>query len=132
MGRPIVNRIKEALPALVGSLTIAYFAYHFVSGDRGLIGFVHLKGEIRRAEATLESVRERKSELVRLTAGLQEETLDRDLLEERARVVLGYGYKSERLIPMRWVKDGRPTHPPLRPPLDDLPSTGSRSFNAEQ
>jgi len=80
--------LKAIWPGL-SLLTIVYFGYHAVHGERGLIRAAQIAAEIERAkiaaaDAALE--RERWQQRVKL---LRSDSLDADLLDERARFVLG-------------------------------------------
>ena len=85
------------LPVL-GFCVAGYFAYHAVQGDRGLIAWRQLIHRVSEARAVLsESTLERRTleHRVRL---LSPRSLDRDMLDERARFMLNYGYAEEVTI----------------------------------
>ena len=91
---PLVAELKRRVPLVVGpllgSLLVAYFAYHALEGDRGLRALQSLDQEIVAATAVRDDVVSSRIEIERRVARLHPETLDPDLLEERARLVLGY------------------------------------------
>ena len=80
---------KVAGPAL-GALVVAYFVYGTVQGDRGLFAYISMSQEVVRANTALDELRRTRHGLEQRVARLRPESLDLDLLEERARVVLDY------------------------------------------
>jgi len=73
----------------MGAAVMVYFGYHAVQGDRGLMAWWNLRFEIERADAELIKVSAEKKVLEHRVALLRPESLDRDMLEERARIMLG-------------------------------------------
>lgn len=96
----IRRRLRYAVAPLVGMGAVVYFSYHIVQGDRGLIAWVHLKNEIVKAEETLAEIRAQKEGLEGRVSLLRPDSLDPDMLEERARVMLNMGHPDERIIPL--------------------------------
>lgn len=95
----IRRRLRYAVAPLVGMGAVVYFSYHIVQGDRGLIAWVHLKNEIGKAEETLGGIRAQKTELEKRVSLLRPDSLDPDMLEERARIMLNMGRPDERVLP---------------------------------
>lgn len=95
----IRRRLRYAVAPLVGMGAVVYFSYHIVQGDRGLIAWVHLKNEIGKAEQTLGDIRAQKTELEKRVSLLRPDSLDPDMLEERARIMLNMGRPDERVLP---------------------------------
>lgn len=88
----------QGLGPMIGAAAVAYFAFHMVQGDRGLLAWWQLRQEITKAEAVHQTVAARKKDLENRVALMQPQALDRDILEERARVMLNMGYPGERVI----------------------------------
>jgi cell division protein FtsB len=86
-----------ALP-VIAACFVAYFLYHAVQGDRGIIAWIVLNQQIREAEATLANVSAERRVLKRRVELLRPESLDPDLLEERARAVLNFARPNELII----------------------------------
>jgi len=84
------RRIPKVLGPLAASLLMAYFAYHAVEGDRGLRAWQSLDIEIAEATRVLDGVVGERQVLEARVARLNPSSLDTDMLEERARLVLGY------------------------------------------
>ena len=88
---------------------MAYFGYHAVQGDRGLIAWWNLRFEIEKTNEELARVTTEKQALENRVALLRPQNLDRDMLEERARLMLGVVRSDDLVIPMA----------PLVPKKDD-------------
>ena len=78
---------------------MAYFGYHAVQGDRGLIAWWNLRFEIEQTNAELARVTAEKQALENRVALLRPQSLDRDMLEERARLMLGVVRADDLVIP---------------------------------
>ena len=86
------------VPSLLCALLIVYLAYHAVQGERGLIAYYQLYQQVGQANtfhASLKASRERLQTRVNL---LIPSSLDRDMLDERARFMLGYSHPDEVII----------------------------------
>ena len=94
----IWERARSTLGPLLGVLIIAYFAFHVVQGDRGLLAFASLSKQIKKAETTEGILAKERSTWENRVSLLRPERLDRDMLEERARVMLNYGRADEVMI----------------------------------
>ena len=77
------------------SLVLFYFAFHLVTGERGLLAYVKLKGEIENKKHELSQIQEEKERLANKVVNIRDESLDLDLLEEVARKDLGYAKEDE-------------------------------------
>ena len=73
---------------VLGTLVVAYIAFHAVQGDRGLLAYFTYSQEVSRATVTLQDVRQTREKLAYRVALLRPESRDLDLLEERARTTL--------------------------------------------
>jgi cell division protein FtsB len=91
-----------------------YFSYHLVSGNRGLVAWGDLRDRVTVARQTLEELQVRQKALEQQVALLRRDHLDQDMLEERARRVLGYTEPDEYVI----LLYPEITHPVM---LTDLP-----------
>lgn len=92
------RRMHLIVGPLIGASAVAYFAYHTVQGDRGLLAWWRLRHEIAQSELILVQTDEIRATLERRVALLHPESLDRDLLEERARIMLNMGNDGETVI----------------------------------
>ncbi len=96
--REIRVRGRKILPTVLAASVIGYFGYHALHGERGFLAWRELRRDlvaVQRVEAKLAAER---TQLDRRTALLRTDNLDPDLLEERARLLLGYGYSDDLVV----------------------------------
>jgi cell division protein FtsB len=90
--------LRGNLLSLIGLCLCAYFSYHAIAGERGLIRLYFMERQIVALEgkdSVLEQERDRwQKKVVMLRPG----SIDRDLLEEQARSVLGYRRADEYTV----------------------------------
>ncbi|WP_119165468.1 FtsB family cell division protein [Algihabitans albus] len=94
----IRRRLKTILPQVLAVGVIGYFAYHAVQGERGFLAYLHLSQELAEAEAVAAAVASERRELSGKVDRLRDGSIDPDLLEERARALLNYGYAEETMV----------------------------------
>ena len=86
---------KKRKRSLFLAFVFFYFAFHLVTGERGLLAYVQLKGELMEAKNKSAAIHEARTDLANKVSGLRSESLNLDLLEEVARRDLGYSRKDE-------------------------------------
>jgi len=96
--RELKVRAGQVVGPVIGMTVVVYFAYHAVQGDRGLLALGKLRGEVNALQAQVLDVRNERFELQNKAHMLRPETIDPDLLEERARVLLGFGKPDEWIV----------------------------------
>ena len=82
------RRFSHIAGPLIGLSAVTYFAYHTVEGDRGVLSYLRLHGEILDAEMRLAKVSSELQEMEHRVLLLRPDHLDPDMLEERARSLL--------------------------------------------
>jgi cell division protein FtsB len=87
--REIRRRAKHVAGPTLGILAVGYFLYHSVEGDRGILAWMQIRQQIQREEAVLAATRAERKTLEAHVALLRRDNLDRDMLDEQARRVLG-------------------------------------------
>lgn len=97
-GDLVRRRLISALGPLLGALLIAYFLYHAVEGDRGLLAYLRLKQEINKAEITASLIHADKELIERRVKLLRPGGLDLDMLDERAHAMLNLQKRDELTI----------------------------------
>ncbi len=98
LAREITRRLPNISAQLVLACVVFYFAYHAVEGDRGLNAWWRLSHKIELSEATLAALDSQRDSLEDRVAILRPQSLDPDMLEERARVLLNFGRPDEIVI----------------------------------
>jgi cell division protein FtsB len=92
------SRARHVVGPVLGICAVAYFAYHAVQGDRGLLAWLNLKQRAEVARVELDEITAQRRILAHRVSLLHPESLDPDLLEERARVMLNYGHPTDIII----------------------------------
>jgi cell division protein FtsB len=100
---------QVALP-VIGVCVAGYFAYHAVQGDRGIIAWLVLNQQIAEAQEVEAELAAERATLEQRVALLRPDSLDPDLLAERARVMLNLAHADELIIPRR--SPANDTNPP--------------------
>lgn len=90
--------ISQSLLTVLSFLVFAYFAYHLLHGDRGYFANKGLQVKLVQAEQQLDAKKAERVALENRVRLLRPDSLDLDLLDERARVVLGFVRPQERVI----------------------------------
>ncbi len=102
----ILSTINHSLRRLIGTVIgpvigislIVYIVYHAIQGNHGFIAHMQLQKEIEVAKAALAVVSDERARLERRVHLLHPESLDPDMLEERARIMLGYAHPDDIVI----------------------------------
>ncbi len=89
---------RLAVAPALGTLLFGYFAYHMIQGDHGLLAYLQLSAQLRAAQIVHAETRATRDRLAHRVSLLRPDNLDPDMLEERARVMLGVGHRDEVVI----------------------------------
>lgn len=84
--------------AVIGLCLSFYFCYHLVAGQRGYLSLMSLESRIDKASIELDQNKIEREKLEKRVVMLRPGSICRDLLEERARHVLGYRYADELIL----------------------------------
>lgn len=98
-------RLRHILFYGLAGFFMVYFSYHALSGSRGLWAMLKLKAQVEEAQSELDIVRAERLAMEDRTRGLYTKSLNLDLLEEQARLQLGYAHKDELVLYLKPVKD---------------------------
>lgn len=91
-------RLRHALLPLVCLIVIGYFAYHAVYGRHGFINWLAIQNQVDTKEQQLADLRATRQRLDRQVSLLRPESVDPDLLDERARATLGFANSGDVVI----------------------------------
>lgn len=91
------NFLRRNLLAVVGVCLSIYFSYHLIAGHRGYVRLMSLENQISQAQIEQEQLLTHRQQIEKKVVMMRPGTIDRDLLEERVRYVLGY-HKAEEII----------------------------------
>lgn len=79
-------------------LAVAYFLHHANIGQRGLEAKRGLSAQISAASLQLDNLKDDREDWERRIGLVRSEQLDRDLLEEQARMMLGRVHRNDLVI----------------------------------
>ena len=94
----MLAQIRPYLPTAALAFLIAYFAFHAFTGESGLLMSGKRDETLARKTAELARLRAEREELEIRARLLRDSSLSADLLEERARSLLGYGDPRDYVI----------------------------------
>jgi cell division protein FtsB len=94
----IRKRARFVAGPVLGISLAAYFAYHLVEGERGLIAWHRLSQELKTAKTVQTQVHGERDALDRRVNLLRSDHLDRDMLDEKARELLNLAAPNEIII----------------------------------
>jgi cell division protein FtsB len=98
LGREIKRRLRQVVIPLLGACLTAYFVYHAIHGDRGIYAWLRINQELKAASAEAEALQTERQALERRITLLSSTSLDLDMLEERARVMLNFAHPDDLII----------------------------------
>jgi cell division protein FtsB len=98
-GRELKRRSKAAVPPIVFLSLVAYFGWNATHGDRGLVAYARRQELLKAAETDLARAEADRAMWERRVAGLRNNHLDRDSLDERARSMLNLADPFDVIVP---------------------------------
>ena len=100
-GFAVLARLRSFLPTAALALLIVYFGFHAFTGDRGLLTSNQRDETLVAKTRELAQVRAQRQDLEMRARLLRDTSLSRDLLEERARSLLGFADPRDYVIHMK-------------------------------
>ena len=91
-------RPRQILAPVIFATLFGYFGYHLVNGERGLLSMARLEREVQFANQNLAEAETSKKIWERRVAALRNQSLDPDMLDQRARELLNYARKDDVII----------------------------------
>ena len=91
-------RIRFILWPTILATVILYITFHMIQGDRGFIAFMQIHAEVLAAKKTQQILVRKKQRLQNKVTLLSRKSLDKDMLDERVRIMLGYSKPNETII----------------------------------
>ena len=91
-------RPRQILAPVIFATLFGYFGYHLVNGERGLLSMARLEREVQIANQNLAEAETAKKIWERRVSALRNQSLDPDMLDERARALLNFARKDDIII----------------------------------
>ena len=93
-----MDAIKRFIPSFFIAMAIAYFGYHALTGEQGVLNWLVIENEIRDTEIQLAEARAERERMEEVAARLRSDSLDLDYLDERARTVLNVAHPRDFIV----------------------------------
>jgi len=97
----VLARLRSFLPTAALILLIVYFGFHAFTGDRGILTSSQRDEALSAKTRELAQVRAQRQDLEMRARLLRDTSLSKDLLEERARSLLGFADPRDYVIRMK-------------------------------
>ncbi|MBS0489678.1 septum formation initiator family protein [Phenylobacterium sp.] len=91
-------RFRPYLPTTALVLLILYFGFHAFTGERGLLSSTQRDAALAAKSKELAELRVQRQDLEARAKLLRDTSLSADLLEERARSLLGFGHPNDYVV----------------------------------
>ena len=92
------KRLRQAIGPTVGACLFGYFVYHAVEGERGVMAWLRISQQLAESKRTLTTLAGERREIEHRVALLSPSSIDADLLDERARLMLNVAEPDDRLV----------------------------------
>ncbi len=96
--REIRKRARQVAPQVFLACLAAYFCYHAVQGERGILAWHRLQQEQAAARDLRLQLAGERAGLAHRVDLLRPDGLDPDMLEERARMLLNFGTPDDYMV----------------------------------
>lgn len=90
--------VRQNILTIIGLCLTVYFAYHIGMGERSMFRLMSLERTIVKVSAEYDKTHAKREQLEARVIKLRPGSIDPDLLEERARAVLGYARPDEHVV----------------------------------
>lgn len=92
---------KKLITNIVIFLLLSYFIFHSIYGSRGIIAYFKFQAEIERSYDELDKLKAQRLEVENRTKLLRPNSIDKDMLDEKVRSVLGGSKKEEKIFSVK-------------------------------
>ena len=96
--RELKRKARAAVAPLVFLSLVGYFGWNATHGDRGLVAYAQRQALLKEAQADLGRAEAERAGWERRLAGLRNNHIDRDTLDERARSMLNLADPSDIIV----------------------------------
>jgi len=82
--------VRKNIVTLVGIGLFVYFSYHLMQGERSLMRYLALQKSVSNLELKSFELSHEQEQLEKKVSMMRPGSINKDMLEERARIVLGF------------------------------------------
>ena len=94
----MLARLKSYIPITILAFLIFYFGFQVLTGDRGLLSLSQRNEQLAARRAELAQLQIQRRDLQARARLLRDGEISRDLVEERARYLLGFSDPRDYVI----------------------------------
>ncbi len=98
------KRLRQAIGPTIGACLFGYFVYHAIEGDRGVMAWLRISQQLAESKRSLVTLAGQRQEIEHRVALLSPSSIDPDLLDERARLMLNVAEPDDRLVIVKHPK----------------------------
>ena len=91
-------RARYIIGPVLGIFAVCYFAFHAFRGDRWIIALRQLSQQVEEAQILYSKIKSQRKALEHRVSLLHPDSLDPDMLDERASIMLNYGHQNDIVI----------------------------------
>jgi cell division protein FtsB len=89
---------RQNLIAVIGVCLSLYFCYHLIAGERSYLRLLSLNYQTAQTEKDYAAKKAEREALEQKVVMMRPGSVNRDLLEEQSRKILGFHYENEKAI----------------------------------
>ncbi len=97
----LLARVSPYLPTAILACLIFYFGFQALTGDRGLLSLSQRNAQLAARKVELATLQNERLDLEARSRLLRDGQISRDLVEERARYLLGFSDPRDYVIRTR-------------------------------
>jgi len=97
--RAIISKylLRSLKTIAVGSIAL-YLGYHLIQGENGALSYILVSKKLEETNKHLATSKEKRKRLDHRVSLLREDSINVDMLAERARIILNYGRDNETVV----------------------------------
>jgi len=92
------SALRRLIIPVAALSVLAYFGFHALNGELGLVGRARIEHQVRDLQAELDTLVSERQHLVARVSLLRPESLDPDMVDERARLNLNLVHENDLTI----------------------------------
>lgn len=93
-----MRSVKRLFPSMIFAMMIAYFGYHALNGEQGVLNWLVVQNQINEMEVELAEAQAEREGLEIRAARLRSDSLDLDYVEERATALLNIAHPRDFVV----------------------------------
>ena len=92
------SKLRRLITPVIAIAALGYFGFHAMNGELGVVGRAMIERQVSELEAELAVLSAQRQELQARVSLLRPESLDPDMLDERARLNLNLVHSDELVV----------------------------------